>query len=473
MGKDTTIKLPEGNISINDVLNDVEQLINPRKAQQPPRAEEVFPIDILPLKAQELIRGAEAALGMNAEFLAVSIIMGAAGAAGNAARLEVKRGYYQKANFYAVLIGNPNSNKSAAAKLGLQPIYNHDGEAYERFTNEKAEFEALAAMSKADREAERGTGELPPKPIYKRRIASDTTPEALAQMLLDNPLGLLIHRDELAAWIKDFNRYHNGSDIELWLMIWNGQELVNDRATKGPVRIKNCFVGVFGTIQPSALETLATQGKAQNGFIDRLLFCWPEGITKPLWSDAELNDYLPEAYHNAVDRLLNIGFTPENEPHNLKLTTSARNRLFAYFNDVNKPLCDNAPNELLAGMYGKFDIHILRLALTLELLHWAYSSAKELPQEVGLETVERAIKAGEYFRGQSLKVYNRLHDETPVERLPKDRQAIYEALPAEFTTKDGQAIAQRKGMTERTFKRWLNDKALFEKVRRGEYAKLY
>ena len=127
----------------------------------------------------------------------------------------------------------------------------------------------------------------------------------------------------------------------------------------------------------------------------------------------------------------------------------------------------------MAGIHGKFDIHAARIIIALHLLWWAYSERDTLPTEIQLSTVEKAIEIAEFFRANSLKVYSRLHNDTPIDRLSKDKKAIYDALPLIFKKADGIAIAKAKGMGDKTFSRLLDDKSLFEKIRFGEYGKIY
>jgi len=60
------------------------------------------------------------------------------------------------------------------------------------------------------RAEERGAPSDPPvepePPTERRLLVSDLTCEKLGVLLQDNPLGLLLVRDELAAWIGAFDR---------------------------------------------------------------------------------------------------------------------------------------------------------------------------------------------------------------------------------------------------------------------------
>jgi hypothetical protein len=476
--KDTKV-IPMGQITPAELAADIAGNIRKMEAAKrtpkaSPAVQTKFPIDIFPLKLQELIKGAEPALGIPPDFLAAAVLAAVGIAAGATYRLELKPGSTQKPVFYLVLIGLPNSNKSGALNLALKPIMDKDGESFKAYRAAKAEFDAIASLSKKERQGQ-GITEMPPAPVYQKSLVSDCTPEALTSVHMGNLRGIGVYRDELAGWVKDFNRYHQGSEQEFWLSNWSGMPISIDRKTSEPIHIMHPAISVTGTIQPGVLEGLAKGERAANGFVDRLLFAWPDGLEKPEWQAAKIELYLLDDYSNAIGRLLGLSWSDGEGPNTLKLAPDAKTRLFEFFNVENKQLCDDADNELLQGIYGKFDFHTARLAAALHLLAWAYGSDAAPPLEVQADTVRSAIKAAQYFRGQSLKVYERLHKSDPIERLPRDKREVYDELPEQFQTADGQAIAQKHGMPGRTFRLFLQSGKgkLFDNPSRGKWEKLY
>ena len=103
------------------------------------------------------------------------------------------------------------------------------------------------------------------------------------------------------------------------------------------------------------------------------------------------------------------------------------------------------------------------------MLWWAFETGHK--DGIEIKTVERAIRLAEFFRANALKVYERLKNDNPVDRLSRDKRKIYEALPLTFKMADGIAIAERLGMQDRTFKRFLKDRKLFDRVGHGTYEK--
>jgi hypothetical protein len=82
------------------------------------------------------------------------------------------------------------------------------------------------AFRKNDTPPPRPADAMEPEPVPLPRImVGDTTPEALAGLLKDNPKGLLLYRDELAGWLGCFGRYSSSGngEREFWIEAYGGR----------------------------------------------------------------------------------------------------------------------------------------------------------------------------------------------------------------------------------------------------------
>lgn len=465
--KQTPIPLEVLNSIVADAAAKVKAA--PAPAPAPPSAPGAsFPIDCFPARAQELVKAAEIAQGAPPDYMAACMLWTAGTATGNACKLEVKPGTIETAIFFLGIVGNPNAVKSPTIRFALRPLHDANKAAFDQYNRDKAEFDTIQGMGKDERRQQGITG-VPTKPILSKVLMNDTTPEALATAHFNRLRGLGVNRDELSAWIKAFDRYNSGGEMDTWLSIWSAEHLSIDRKTADPIYISRPFIGVIGGIQPGRLESLAADDRAVSGFIDRLLFVWPDNLDKPDWSMRGMDMGLVGAWQTAANKLLELPFDDSAEK-TISMTDSARQRLFAWFNTKNKARCNDAQNELLQGMYGKFDIHCTRIVLALHLLRFAYSD-QAAPGEVDEATVTDGIRIAEYFISQSEKVHGRIFAASAVDRLPRNEAALYEALPQEFKTGDGVKIAEKFGVPERTFKRFLKKRELFTSICRGTWEK--
>ena len=140
-----------------------------------------------------------------------------AAAIGNTRRIQLKRGWTVPAILWVAIVGESGTAKTPAFKLAMRPIRERQRKALERHAEAMRDYEAELPTTKKrwpNGSATRKTTDEPPEkpeaPQAERCIVSDTTVEALAPLLLANPRGLLLARDELAGWIGSFDRYAGG-----------------------------------------------------------------------------------------------------------------------------------------------------------------------------------------------------------------------------------------------------------------------
>jgi hypothetical protein len=460
------------NIGFDEIAAEIDTLAKPELPEQPEGNATPFPVEVFPLPVRQIIEGTNTSLNFPVDFIGVSILYSVALAVGNTYKVEVKRGWQETAVLYLAIVGRAGTNKSHPLTFALQPIANKDKETYRHYEQQKQEFDQAIRLSKKER-AEQGIDE-PVKPVWKKFIVSDFTPEALAEVHKFNKRGIGVYSDELAGWLKNFNRYHKGAEQEFWLSVWSAKPINIDRKTGEPVFIPQPFIPVIGTIQNGVLDEIGKDSRTQNGFIDRILFAIPDKLEKSYWSETEISPALIDSWENIINNLLQLpcnldeSLCPKSEI--LKFTPEAWNELKGW-QRYNTDLSNNAENEQIGSIYSKLEVYAVRLALILEMLHWACDEGEI--QAVGTNSVQGAIQLTEYFRNTALRVHSIISNSSPLDKLPSDKKRIYEALPNEFTTETGVEIAEQEGMKQRTFKRWLNDRDLFTRLSRGEYEKRF
>ena len=169
--------------------------------------------------------------------------------------------------------------------------------------------------------------------------SNDFTFEALAKILNFNPKGLLLGIDELMAWVYSMDQYRKGkgADREKWLSLWTCFEIFVDRASKEePIMLSRPFVSVVGGIQPDRLKLLS--GDHHDGFIDRILFSFPEPIPDK-WVEHQLSDTILQEYCQLYDELFSL--QPEIEgalvkPKTLDLSAMAKEGFILFYNGLHK-----------------------------------------------------------------------------------------------------------------------------------------
>ncbi len=172
-----------------------------------------------------------------------------------------------------------------------------------------------------------------PKPPHLRAIVKDVTRESLVILLKDNPRGVLCDPDEASAWVARFDEYKaKGSDRQFWLSIWSCAPVSVDR--KGgneSLYVPFPFVSVLGGLPPGMLGSLSEERGREDGFLDRILFTFPDQDAFPpqRWTEAVVSEGAEKAWSQTVDRL--FATTMEVDPQH-----ETRRPWFVHFTDQAK-----------------------------------------------------------------------------------------------------------------------------------------
>lgn len=452
------------------ILNHVEKLKDTVETEQKSK-QNPFPVEVFPEPIQEIIRATNESLNFPIDFIGASMLFAASVSIGNTFRVKVKEGWLENAVLYIAIVGRAGTNKSHPISLALEPIEQRDNLKFKKYQNEKREYDTVSTLSKKERE-QQGYDE-PVKPVWEQHLVTDFTPEALTDVHKFNKRGIGVYADELASWFKNFNRYNKGSEEQFWLSNWSGKPIRINRKTSDPTYIPLPFISVIGTIQPGVLNELA-ENRTENGFLDRLLFVVPDNLKSEYWSEKELDRVYFENWETIVSNLLNISLIQDDtnnpQPEILKFTPEAKDLLFEWQRELTDQ--SNMPeNEAIRGICAKIQMYAIRFSLIFQMIRYACDEINE--RAVGIEAVQGALKLVEYFTKTAIKVHSIVSNISPLDKLPADKQAVYTALPDTFTTREGIHVAESMEMKERTFKRFLNNKELFTKVKQGEYEKLF
>lgn len=431
-----------------------------------------FPVDVFPKAVQQVINSTNECLKYPIDFIGSSLLYAASVAIGNTHRVEVQGTHTESAVLYLAIVGQPGTAKSHPLSFALQPIYNKDKHSYQKYEEDRKEYNRQMRLFKKNENKGEETEE-PEKPVWRKLLLSDYTPEALAEVHKNNKRGIGVHVDELAGWFKNFNRYNKGSEMEFWLSVWSGNPINIDRKTGEPVLIPMPFISVAGTIQTGIINEIAKDNRTQNGFIDRILFVIPDNIRKQYWSEKELDPQVKSTWQTILSNLLELPLYNDDTnnpiPKILKFTPDARRTLFDWQRS-NTDLCNESDNETIAGVFSKMDMYVVRLALILEMMRFASNEGD--CSVVGNESIEGAIRLIEYFRHAAVKVQSIISNDNPLTRLPSDKQLLYNTLPETFTTAEGLSVSDKLNISPRTFKDFIKNRELFNRIKQGEYDKI-
>jgi len=408
-----------------------------------------FPLEIFPIAIQKLIQVAKITKGFDKDYFSAGILSVCATAIGNNVQLH-NGSYISKPILWLSILGCPGSGKTHPLNFAKQPIKLKDDQTYNEYQSSMQEYEDRDKESKGK------------KPSFSKFILMDFTPEMLAQSLQHNSKGILVFQDELMGWINSFDKYKKGNDQQMYLELFNGNELTVDRVTKEPIRIPQTNVNILGGMQPKLVKQLASNNRSDDGFLDRFLFVFPENLEPNLFTGKDIPVIHKENYNRLIHNLL------ESPQQTIKANTSNIDKFKKWQHQKAKE-CFNDIVE--RSIQAKMETYVWRLALIIEMMHQAATGSYNT--SLRNESLEKAINLVEYFRLNALKVHDKIMTKNPLEDLSGNQKELYKSLPIEFKRADVLPLFEQYEIKGGAIARYLNRNELFKNFKYGHYKKLY
>ena len=350
------------------------------------------------------------------DYITASVIFSTAFAIGN--KLELKGKYDNIPLLWLALVGNVSSGKTDPLKTCLSYFTEKDSNSFKDYKMQLDASYLYESLSKKEKENE----EPVPKPFYFQYLLNDYTPEALYNAHTINERGICIYRDELKGWLDDFGRYSKSGEQSTMLSTYYRQPMQINRASKEPINIEKPSIYVSGGIQPEILKDLAKDSRAENGFLSRIMFVYPDLDKKQHYSNRKLNPETLNDYHRYLNSLTSI-----KEIINLSLSDEAETIYCKWFNR-NVDITNDESKGYLKGVYGKLDVISLRLAIVVQGMDFVCN--KYSSNEITAKSMQTAVNLTEYFRATALKVYDKIFNDNVSEMNKKDVAKFCKSLGA-------------------------------------------
>ncbi len=346
----------------------------------------ILPVDGLSPNAAGILRKVASSLqcpvdiALSAMFATVGVAMGK--------RVIIDDGKYQNYPCLWVCVVAPSgSNKSTPIRFFLQPLKDRDTYNYGVYREELRAYRQVGD-DKGD------------KPVFKQYVISDSTPEARNQVLSVNPNGILLYRDELKGMIDDFCRYAKSGELSQMLSMFDSDTIVVNRKSDEPLLIKDPFMSIIGSIQPSVLvDTFGNDNMMNNGFNQRWLFCYPESGMPEMYNDVSIPQNIISDWKDFIYNLIMYDFSVMGGK--IYLGGEAKRVYIDYYNRLQIKKTD--ADDYLSSVYSKLQIHVIRWAGVAHILGNSPTSIDITPEEM-----EYSVRCMDYFERCALKVYRML-----------------------------------------------------------------
>lgn len=346
----------------------------------------ILPVDGLSPNATEMLRKVASSLqcpvdiALSAMFATVGVTMGK--------RVIIDDGKYRNYPCLWVCVVAPSgSNKSTPIRFFLQPLKDRDSYNYGVYREELRAYRQ-AGDDKGD------------KPVFKQYVISDSTPEARNQVLSVNPNGILLYRDELKGMIDDFCRYAKSGELSQMLSMFDSDTIVVNRKSDEPLLIKDPFMSIIGSIQPSVLvDTFGNDNMMNNGFNQRWLFCYPESGMPEMYNDVSIPQSVISDWKDFIYNLIMYDFSVMGGK--IYIRGEAKRVYIDYYNSLQ--IKKAGADDYLSSVYSKLQIHVIRWAGVAHILGNSPTSIDITPEEM-----EYSVRCMDYFERCALKVYRML-----------------------------------------------------------------
>ncbi len=349
-----------------------------------------FPLDVFHPTAKPFIELIHKHYDVPTSFIGLSMLTAYSTAIGNGYWLVNKKLGSMPLTVWSCLVGMSSSGKSVIMKQIFKPLNQIQ-------QSHSTEWEVLTSgMGDHDKQSQ---------PLRKLTFNDIQIPTLIRWVLPDNPKGMLKFSDEILEWINGMNPNNRkeGNEEQFWLKCWDGSSHQITRSGKQETFLEKMFINNFGSIQPTVLHKLFKNDRDTTGFIFRFLFAVPEEDRIAIPSlDFDMPEGLERDHHKAINSMYaGLGiydlehirsciFSPEA----IKIFDSWRKEKAQKINREERLYERN----LQGGIYGKINAYTQRLSAILHISDKAYNNETFQEEEIiQKETVERAIKLGEYF----------------------------------------------------------------------------
>ena len=424
-----------------------------------------FPLEVFPQTMQSVILDMARYENYKAEFIATAMLSAVSAALGGTYRIRIKGEWQSNAALYIILVGRPGLGKTPPLEAAYRPIRKHD---YALFKAYESELEAWKAAGESSR-----------KPVLRRTVVSDFTPESLLLTHNSNPRSVVILVDEIMGMFNSANRYTNGQLIEQLLTAWSGGALDVTRVSSTiPIHIEQPCINIVGTTQTKRVHELLTKGFEDNGLLDRFLFVLPKSWKMSKWTDWDDGGVdraaLPAArWEQILSKVLALDYDigeEERMPHVLSMDREAKEYFYSWWNRKVERINLIEDDAEVDSREMKHPAQVARLALLMQVLR--YASGEGNLQSVDTASVKAAIRLNGYFEDS----YRRIRSFVAEDMCEEPPKVLLSLLPDTFNTKTAIAIGKElQNVSERTVMNYLKElcrSRLLRKFKAGHYEKI-
>lgn len=394
---------------------------------------EAFDYALLPKSLRPWVADIAERMQCPPDFVAVGAMVALSSVIGRKASIAPKRhdDWRVIPNLWGVIVGRPGVMKSPALSEVMKPVGRLVATANERHAELMRDYTIAAQLAelaekdtkdKAQKLVKAGkyieakqllseSAEQSPQspPPLRRYKVTDSTVEALGEILIENPWGLLCYRDELHGLLRSLDKEGQEGARAFYLQAYDGnQGYTFDRIMRGRnLHIPAVCVAMLGGIQPGKLQSYihdAVKGGAgDDGLLQRFgLLVWPD--IEPTWRNV---DRYPDtdAKNEAFETFQRLDALPgsidpetgETAPTEYRFAADAQAEFDDWRHGFETALRSGEHHPAMESHLSKYRKLVPALALVCAL-----ADGEEV---VSLDALLRALAWAEYLQSHAMRAY--------------------------------------------------------------------
>jgi hypothetical protein len=436
----------------------------------------IFPLDIFPRNIQAYIMECHRTLNASIDYMGCSMLWLMSIIIGNSVKIQVKTGWIESSVLWMAIVGRPGVGKTPNINNIIFPLQKANNSEIKTYIKRMDAYRAYMDLEKKEREAE----EKLYKPIKTQFIASDITLEALVELHEENKNAVGVFKDELAGWLKDMNKYRAGSDLEFWLSSWSNKGVALNRKTSKSSFVESPIIPILGGIQPGILNQFFTEENKDNGFIDRVLTCFPD-VEVEMYNENEMDpdmlqnyeDFIIAMYQHVKNKVVMYDNEQQIESIIAKFTKGAQKEFKRINNEITAMQNSPMENEYMKSMLPKQKSYIPRFALLINMLdyleHDINKNFKDNPEDypahshtVVQQSILKAERLSKYFINMSKKIKMKSSETFELKKMvsalkaKSKKEQVQEIHKANANFNRSEA-ADLMGVSRQTINQWIRD----------------
>ncbi len=423
----------------------------------------VFPIDIFPIDIQNYILECNSKLDSSIEYMGCSLLWLISVCVGNSIDVEVKKGWNENLSIWLSIVGKAGLGKTPSINNIIYPLAKINAKEIKNFMKENEKYEYYIKLNEKDKKEHSEVL----KPSKTQFIANDITLEALVELHQESDNCVGVFKDELAGWLKDMNKYREGSDLEFWLSTWSGKSVNFNRKTAKSSFVEKPFIPVLGGIQPSIFNTFYTDENKDNGFMDRMLLCYPD-LKIDYYNENEIEDAILSWYKESVisfyDTIKSIIKRDEDGDIitlTAKFSDEAKIEWKRIFNEMTDVQNNEEENEYLKSMFPKQKSYTPRFACLLHVFNEFFSEGGNTLL-ISKESILNAEKLSKYFIATAKKIkvnsveVSKIKNTITLNKGKNEKEKLFEIwkVNKKFNRSE---TAELLGISRRTSQNWIKE----------------